>query len=141
MIRQGTLVRLGAACLLALGLACVPGCGQAKGTLTGKATLKKDGTPLTEGTTITIWTSDNRSVQGLVGKDGLYSVPDVPVGDVKITLTPASDLILNPGKQPGDKGETKKKPITIPLKYTKQAETPLHTTIQKGENTYPIEVE
>ncbi|HKI33562.1 MAG TPA: carboxypeptidase-like regulatory domain-containing protein [Gemmataceae bacterium] len=144
MFRQANGIRLwlGAACLLGLAFVSTPGCGKPKGTVTGKVTLN-DGTPVSPGSVVIFWGSDNHQYPGLVGADGAYSVPDLPVGEMKVTVAPPSELAQTFAKArpPGDRGESKAPAVVpIPLNYQDPAKTPLKYTVQDGPNDYPITI-
>jgi hypothetical protein len=146
MFRQGSarLWGLGAACLLGLALVCAPGCGKSKGTVSGTVKMKS-GAPVSAGSTVTFWGADNRSYPGQVGAEGKYSIPDVPAGEMKVTVTPPSEGVqtMAKAKLPGETGASKPPPppTPIPPKYTKQADTPLKFTVQKGSNEINITLE
>jgi hypothetical protein len=133
------MLRLGVACLLGCALLVMPGCGKSVGKVTGKVTLK-DGKPAPQGTTVTFWAKDNRFYPSFVGADGVYIALDVATGEMKVTVVPPPDSPA-PAK-PKDKGD-KPPPANagIPLKYKDQNNTPLKTTISRGENKYDITLE
>src|SRR5262249_15041092 len=74
-------------CLLALILA---GCGASTGTVTGKVTLK-GGKPVTGGT-VTFIGTDQKVVTSPIDAEGTYTIPKVPVGEVKIGVAPPPTL-------------------------------------------------
>jgi len=138
--------------LLALAVAAAEGCAKPKAVVNGKVLLA-NGQPVTAGT-VSFWGSDNRVGSAPIGSDGSYSVPDAPVGDVKITLsTPPPRMVM------GDKGGMPKAPgdiaggmptdkvpegmsggalkpqnvVPIPDKYKDVATTPLTWTVAKSE--------
>jgi hypothetical protein len=140
----GVLSRLGATCLLGFALMCASGCGKSTGSVTGTVKLKS-GTPVSAGSTVTFWSSNNRAYPAEVGADGKYAVPDVPTGEMKVTVAPPSPTAqaLTKSKLPGETGASKPPPppTSIPPKYTKQTDTPLKFTVQRGSNEYNITIE
>jgi hypothetical protein len=147
MLRYGNGIvwRLGLSCLLGFALVCAPGCGKSKGKVSGTVKLK-DGTPVSPGSTVTFWSGDNRMYPGLVDKDGAYAVPDVPVGEMKVTVTPPNEALAagQKAKPPGEKSGGDAKPtktVPIPQKYQSEKTTTLKTTVQKGDNTYDPVIE
>lgn len=150
---KGTVVRLGGACALGLALVCVCGCSKGKATVNGKVTFNNQ--PVGVGT-VTFWTSDNRSAQAPLKPDGSYSMPDAPVGEVKITVTtppPKMGPMTMEKPPPGMKGMPadmipegagdaanpgKMKIVPIPDKYKEVSTTPLTYTVTKGTNEFNI---
>jgi len=101
--RKGTLLRAAGFGLLAIAVAAAGGCAKPKAVVNGKVRLA-NGQPVTAGT-VSFWSSDNRVGSSALGSDGSYSVPDAPVGDVKITVsTPPPRMVM------GDKGGMPKAP-------------------------------
>ncbi len=70
--------------LVAIALVAVGGCAKPKAVVTGKVKLA-NGQLVTAGT-VSFWGSDNRVGSSPITGDGSYSVPDAPVGEVKITI-------------------------------------------------------
>ena len=91
--------RLAAALLVALA-ALNSGCGGPQtAPLSGKVTYK--GKPLTVGT-VTVWADGDRYGVGAIGNDGSYTIPDAPVGTVKIAVS-VPDFGGGVQKKPGEK--------------------------------------
>jgi hypothetical protein len=160
MIRQGQgkWVRAGAIGLLALALGVVAGCSQGKASVSGKVKLK-DGTPVSAGN-VAFWTDDKHLVESALSPDGSYTVPDAPVGPVKITVRPPPQMLggrppvmTKPppglGGMPADKAgadaappPTPPKVVPIPDRYTKYETTPETYTVTKGgAQTHDITLE
>jgi hypothetical protein len=144
MVRQGngTLLRLGAVCLLTLGLISAAGCSKAVGKVTGTVKFK-NGTAVPAGTVVAFWTNDKRMFPGSVGADGTYSVVDVPAGEVTATVSPPVGQPPPAGQSPPAKPKDGKPAVIppIPPKYKDQASSTLKYTIQKGENRIDITIE
>jgi len=138
MFRQGNgiMSRLVATCLLGVALVCTPGCGKSRGTVTGTVKLK-DGTPVSAGTIVTFCGSDGRNYPGVVNADGAYTVPDLPIGEAKVTVAApsAEALALMKGKFEAKPGTT---PVPIPPQYKDQKSTKLKLKVEKGNQEFPI---
>jgi hypothetical protein len=144
--RQGTVLRLAGPALLGLALAALGGCGGGKAAVNGKVSLS-DGTPVPAGT-ITFWASDNRSAQATLTPDGSYSIPDAPVGDVKVTVETPVPMMGGPtgmGKPPpgvkgmpaemlppGQKELAGVNVVPVPKQYKDKSTTPLTYTVTRG---------
>jgi hypothetical protein len=144
MVRQGNgVVRwFGGSVILGLALVGTSGCAPAKGTVSGKVTLKDNGASVSPGSLVTFWSTDNHQFPGLVGTDGTYSVPDVPVGEMKVTVVPPSPLAqtFSHSRLPGAP-EANPAIVPIPDKYRDPAKTQLKFTVQPGPNDFPIVLE
>ena len=68
------------------------GCGEKTGKVSGKVTL--NGQPL-KGGTVTFEGSKG-GVSGMVSSEGTYSIPNAPVGAVKISLASGMDMDAEP---------------------------------------------
>jgi hypothetical protein len=71
---------LGALCFLL----AVSGCGSRGGTVSGKVTHK--GKPVVWGT-VSVYASDGVQYPGMITAEGTYSIPNVPSGPVKLTVS------------------------------------------------------
>jgi hypothetical protein len=149
MFQKGVGVRLRLAVgLLNLTLLCVAGCGKPVGKVTGTVKFN-NGAPAPAGTIVSFWTTDGkRSYPGTVTEDGSYSAPEAPIGEVKVTLTPPDPKMTpvkpKPTEKEKEKDKSGSKPAahpTIPNKYKDQANTPLKTTVSRGDNTFDITIE
>jgi hypothetical protein len=119
---------------------CTAGCGNPKGVVNGKVTLKKDGTPVSVGTVVTFWSGDKEFVTTQTGADGSYFLPDVPLGEVTVTVTAPSvaTQALNSGRPAG---ESVKPIVPIPANYADPKKSPIKKTIQKGTQEINLEIE
>ncbi len=146
-----------AAGLLALALA---GCGgdglNHGGKLSGKVTL--DGKPLKGGNVIVSSEDGKHSVQGFITGEGTYSVPEPPLGKVKIAVqtahlrgsfTPKEGVPAGAGGKGelGSRGMTLPDPkeiglgfTAIPSKYEKPETSGLTTEIKGGDQTHNVEL-
>src|SRR5690242_8111846 len=70
--------------LCAVGLLAVAGCGAGRGTVSGKVTYK--GKPVVTGT-VSVIGSDGIQYAAQITPQGTYSVPDVPAGPAKFTVS------------------------------------------------------
>ena len=127
-------LRLLAACLIAFSVLLLPGCGKPKGTVSGTVKLK-DGTPVTAGTTVIFWGANKAQYPAPVGPNGAYSVPDMPTGEMKITVQPPPDAAHSLTKTAPEK------PVPINPKYTDQSKTPLKHTVESGKQEKNIELD
>lgn len=142
------------------------GCGpnyQARGTVTGKVTRGK--TPLTTGTVMFI-NKDGMSASASIDPDGNYVMPDAPLGECQVTVR-VPTLPMDPTvrarlqgrgpqmpagpKMPDGEGEdagpglpsaprVPKTVVPIDEKYSKPETSGLKFTVEKGEQTYNIEL-
>ncbi len=61
------------------------GCGRSLSTVSGRVSLQDQ--PVAEGSVV-LYCEDQQIVRGLIGPDGAYSIPNVPRGDVRVTVVP-----------------------------------------------------
>jgi hypothetical protein len=133
---HGVLLRVGATGLIGLALVWAAGCGKAVGKVTGTVKFK-DGTSAPAGTLVNFWSTDGKRVYpGMVGPDGTYMATDVPLGELKVTVTPPPE-VTQPRTKSSEKALAKPPPV-IPPKYKDLTNTTLKFTVQKGDNTYSI---
>src|SRR5262245_13565118 len=83
-MNRRSVFRLVPACACALGLLALAGCGSGKGTVSG--TVAYNGKKLTSGT-VSVIASDGIQYAAQITTDGKYSIPNVPSGPVKITVS------------------------------------------------------
>jgi hypothetical protein len=141
--------------LLVLALGCGPNY-KARGIVKGKVTIA--GKPLTTGSVMFI--GKNTLTASATIKDGEYSMPDAPLGDVVIRVSvpkpPPSGLAkmrLPPGtketksvdpegsgKSISIMGEVPANIVPIPDKYGNEATSGLTYTVVKGEQTHNIDL-
>jgi hypothetical protein len=137
--------------LILFGLA-LSGCGAPKsglrgltGSVSGKVTYK--GTPVPNGV-VTFHGDEGQSTQVPLGEDGTYDAPQVPVGQVSVTIAtpPDNSVLLKVAKQwPGGKRfgvgkpiEPPKNVVSIPTKYSNPAQSGLRFNVSEGRQTYDI---
>jgi hypothetical protein len=126
--------------VIALLLLVVVGCA-GRGDISGKVTYK--GKALVWGT-IQLEAADKTFKQANIESDGSYSIPGVPVGNARVSVSSAnpqsSDFVplhAGPRFQP-------KKPITgwfpIPSEYQDINKAKMSYTVKNGPNTYDIDL-
>jgi hypothetical protein len=134
------------------------GCGpnyKARGSVKGKVTF--EGKSLPTGTVVFLG-KNNMSGSAAIDKDGNYSLPDAPLGDVTIiVMVPKpppgglEKMKLPPGTKEGKSidpegsgksisimGTLPTHIVPIPDKYGNEATSGLTYTVQKGEQTHNI---
>jgi hypothetical protein len=136
--------------LLALVLAA--GCGKPTGSVAGKVFYK--GQPLKGGTVVFVTVDGKTGGRSDIAEDGSYSIADVPLGDVRITVETKSqkpnpmqaragaampkDI---PPEAAGFKGNNKgDRYIPIPDKYSEIESSQLIYTVIAGKQDHPIEL-
>ncbi len=137
------LLPLAALCLLSAG------CGPPKGTVSGKVTHKNK--PVVWGT-VTIIASDNVQYAAQITPEGTYSIPNVPGGPVKISLTspnPDGNVRGGPAATAGGAGDggggntaPAIKPgawFAIPEKYSDPQKSGLTGTV-RGDTTIDVDL-
>ena len=148
-------IRFGRACTAALPLLAVlaVSCGRAENQLsesgaTLEGSITYDGEPIQFA--MIMVRSETASVSGKVGEDGRYKVENVPLGAVTVGVNTdagqgeyQSKMMNAANKGPGVKYKGKVfgvKFIAIPKKYHDPVTSGFKTTINKGTNTYDIDV-
>ena len=156
-----TSTRLGGLLLLAC-LAFCTGCGEGiqRATVKGKVTLGE--TPIPVGN-VMFWGKDNYTASGTIDKEGNYSVADVPVGEVRISVQtpklPPGGLEMmhrmknNPGakdtesvdpndpsKRIGIMGNIPENIVPVPDKYNDPGTSGLTYTVKGGEQTHDLKL-
>jgi hypothetical protein len=131
------------------------GCGSPKGDVSGKVTYQNK--PLTGGT-VTFFGAENRVVGSVpISDEGDYSMANVPVGPVKITVAAPPIIIgdtagtpppLSKGKggKRGSKNEAKKRTkmreslprVEVPAKYKMPEQSGLTYTVEPGKQVHAI---
>jgi len=122
----------------------VMGCGDKssanKNEVSGKVTL---GEKAVAGSVVFV-TADNKELTGVIGPGGVYTIPDPPVGAVKIYIKAAPStggLIAPPkgsGEMPKDGPATSGAGAAPPAKYTSAATSGLTYDVKAGKQTYDI---
>lgn len=142
--------------LLALA-ACVAGCA-GQGSIMGTVTFRPTGKKLAWGT-VTVVGADGIPRQGMINKDGTYTVNGVPAGAARVTVSsenpkPVGDAPER-GRDPGPGKPTNapeaatggavavpedivKAWFPIPAKYADLAQSGLKVQVQAGVNAHDI---
>ena len=152
-LRAGGLL---ACCFLVLAAGCGPDY-KARGVVKGKVTTGKK--PLTVGT-VMFYGKNGMTGSASIQPDGTYIMPDAPLGECKVTVTvpqmdPSSRARLK-GKGPAmpsgpmnpEEGGVPAPPLAvipkevvpIDAKYSNPETSGLSFTVEKGEQTYNIEL-
>jgi hypothetical protein len=132
-----------------LGLVLVAaGCGPSTGTVSGVVRYK--GEPLA-GYVVTMIAPDDRLVTAITDDQGAYTIPNAPVGTLKVMVSPphrpppvseeirkirekSHQKVRPPDTQPASKI------VNIPDRYKNKDQTPLTFTVEGGQQTYDPEV-
>jgi hypothetical protein len=130
------------------GAGCGAGDAHPTGKLTGKVTL--DGKPLEVGTVQVVTADGKAHGSGILGKEGVYEIPNAPVGVVKVAVLvpdasappPPRGLKLNmkDAKDPGPPEDPAalKLALKLPAGYRNPQSSSLTTTIKSGDNSYDL---
>jgi hypothetical protein len=140
--------RLGTGLALSALLLCL-GCGGPKGDVSGKVTWRSK--PLPAGT-VTFFGPEDRVIgNSQISADGEYTIPKVPAGPVRITVT-VPPSVRDPSAPPPSKGGKKKgKDLTeerrsiirldVPAKYRMPDQSGLTYTVQPGPQEHNIDLQ
>jgi hypothetical protein len=141
------------AALLALALA---GCGGGTGLNTGGAltgTVSLDGKPIKGGNVLVVSEDGRLSASGFVNGEGTYTVPEPPLGKVKVAIQTShlrGSFVPKSGEKGGGKGEGSRgmvmpdpkdiglEFVAIPDKYEKPETSGLATEVKGGTETYDL---
>jgi len=126
--------------VVALVLAAGTGCGPKFAKVSGD--VKFNGMPLYKGAIAFI--PAERGKRGPVGviENGKYSLNDVPLGDVLVTVVPIEKPEPEPLKgKPKKKDKKKKEEPKVATKYGDPKQTDLKFTVMPGENTFNIDLQ
>jgi hypothetical protein len=134
---------------LILTLLVLAGCGRKFGVVDGKVTV--DGRPANSGRVFFKSADDKGEAVAYIGRDGAYHAIDVPLGAMKVWVTPPTKMERQKMARRG--GARKERPadtpepepplasiVPIPQKYQDPTSSGLTTTVQAGPNTYNIEM-
>jgi len=129
------------AAFLFVFLAATTGCSNdpGRGSVKGKITV--DGKPLPKGMITFLSEAGNKDPFSSAIVNGEYAIPDMPAAAAKVyIILPLSDEPLQVDKgdlmAPVRPGRVSK--LTVNEKYQNSATSGLEFTLQKGENTYDI---
>ena len=138
--------------VLCLALFLLAGCGSSgssKGQVKGTITYR--GQPVNGCALVLYPTGEGSSLLIPVNQEGVFQTNDVPAGDYKVVVQPAT---VNPN-MPSTKGMSPEKAkeveaklgalqvkptIPIPDKYKDRLQTDLKISITKGDQTIPLEL-
>ena len=149
------------ALLLTTGTGCGPDY-KSRGVVKGKVTTGKKN--LTTGT-VMFYGKNGITASATIGEDGSYEMPDAPLGECKVTVTVMA-MPQDPSVRARMKGGGPKMPqgpkdpnsteasepalpsgakfpstiVPIDIKYSSPDTSGLSFTVQKGDNTYNIEL-
>jgi hypothetical protein len=132
--------------LLLLPLA---GCGKGTGFVTGKVTYRDK--PVPSGA-VTFHGANGRTDSGSLDAEGNYTIPQAPVGPVKVTvvtgLPPGPAPVIrrpggekppqHPGEKAGGTGPAPRKHVVLPKKYEDPQQSGLTFTVTSGAQTINI---
>jgi hypothetical protein len=113
-------------------------------TLEGKITYGNEPVPF--GLVIAV---GDTSATGKIERDGSYTIANCPVGEVKIAVNTEAGrgdymTLVMSSSQPGPDGKvantTKIKFVDVPKKYHDPETSTLRTTVNKGKNSYDINI-
>jgi hypothetical protein len=140
------LVRYGVSILCLSPLVLVAGCQKPTAKVSGMVIL--DGEALKGGGTVTFQLAGQGGVSGIITREGVYTLRNVPVGTVKITLgsgmrrsAGAGGMPVGPPPKKELKRESTHEPgplNNIPQKYTDPEASELTYTVKPGEQTFDI---
>ena len=123
------------------------GCGGGTATVAGTVTFRGQPVP---GGSVVLYCADKQIVRGLIGPDGAYSIPNVPLGAATVTvqtharvpdglrlkqnLPPAQDGPVPPeaAPRPADKA------MAIPPRYALPEESGLSVVVGREPMTFDI---
>jgi hypothetical protein len=138
--------------LVAFGAAVfAAGCDAPKGTVTGFVKYKDK---IVKGGTVTFVAKGGASGSSPIAEDGSYTVSNIPVGDVQITVETASMKPSGmdvghkykppPGAPPeaaaGMGGKSKDRYVQIPDSYNNPSTSGLTYTVKSGNQEFPIDL-
>lgn len=135
---------------LALGLLSAVGCEPRTATVSGAVTYR--GQPVGGGSVV-FYCSDKQIVRGLIGADGRYSIPNVPVGSASAVVTVQSHTKVpegfrlkqqlpaaNGGPVPPAPDGPEAPRAALPPRYALPEESGLAVRVDRAQVTYDIEL-
>ncbi|HEY1188293.1 MAG TPA: carboxypeptidase-like regulatory domain-containing protein [Gemmata sp.] len=135
---------------LALGCLLAVGCQSRTATVSGTVTYR--GQPVTGGSVV-FYCSDKQIVRGLIGPDGRYSIPNVPIGSASVVVAVQSHAKVPEGFRlsqqlpPSAGGPVPPaptppgaRPVALPPRYALPEESGLAVTIGDAHVTYDIDL-
>jgi len=134
--------------LAALLTLLAAGCGSSTSTVAGTVTYR--GRPVTGGSVI-LYCEDRQIVRGLIGVDGRYAIPNVPLGTAVVTVQPhprqpeglrlpqhLPPSVNGPVPPTGPPGTAPAVPL--PPRYALPEESGLSVTVGRDHLTYDIDL-
>jgi hypothetical protein len=123
------------AAIVLLGLiAFSSGCSRGKCTISGRVTL--EGRPLPAGVITFHCQTGNREVVNAKIQDGNFSVDDVPIGPVKITVTP----IPSQGDKGADQRQSSGGALPVPNRYRTPEESLLQLEVKGKSQQFNVDL-
>ena len=116
------------------------GCGRSTGTVSGKVTFEDQ--PLGFGT-IALICQDGSVSSGMI-RDGTYTIPEVPVGPVEITVRaypPPRPTMTPPGETRAAAQPPQSEFVPIPERYSDHDQSGLAYTVVPGAQTHDLALE
>jgi hypothetical protein len=147
-------VKTGFGLAVAAAVVAICGCAAGSGTLSGKVTFK--GKTVASGNVLVVG-ADGIARSSKIETDGSYTVPDVPVGEAKISVNspnPVPDPVVVAAANTGAKrgGRSQQNPITstptsdpklwfpLPEQYADPQTSGLTAKVQKGQTVHNIDL-
>jgi hypothetical protein len=134
--------------VLGLGLLAAAGCGGGgTGSLTGTVTY--NGTPIASGT-VQAFAANGTAYTGEIGPDGRYTIDNIPVGEVKLSVTSPDperqyEHLKEMARTEGQKAALKTPEpaavaawVPVPSQYEQPDTSGFATAIKKGPNTLDL---
>ncbi len=129
--------------LLALLLAAISGCQDARGTVHGTVTFKGEAVP---SGTVVFYGPGNQVVNAALLPDGTYEATEVPLGEVKVAVTTppppdpkaAEKLKNNPLVQMKRIVIKQEKVVSVPRKYNLPGTSGISLTVTQGSQQFDI---
>ena len=131
------------AVVLALLALAFSGCGQRKGKVTGKVSYKGEAVP---SGTVAFYGKGDAVSSAPIGPDGTYQATEVPLGEVKITVTTppppdphaAEKLKKNPMVVQKNIVIKQEKVVSVPRKYNLPGTSGISLTVTGGSQPFDI---
>jgi hypothetical protein len=122
------------------------GCGRPPGTVSGRVFYRDQ--PLKSGSVV-LYCEGSQIVRGQIGPDGTYAIPNVPRGEVRVTVVPPVRMpegfrmkfttppVIDGPIMP-QVGGSVAEGVTIPLRYSMPEESGLSLKIDRSETEFDI---
>jgi hypothetical protein len=123
-----------------LVLVLASGCGPAVSSVAG--TITYDGKPVCSGTVMLL--ADGASpLYAQLKDDGTFTLPRVPVGKVRLTVTspdPARPVLVKGDTEPHAKGPPDPRWFPLPTRYADPSQSGLEFNVTRQKNTWEIKL-